>query len=234
MSITVRPSSDRGHANHGWLDSYHTFSFADYHDPAHMGFLDLRVINEDMIEGASGFPTHGHKDMEIITYMVQGALAHKDSTGGEGVIKRGDVQTMTAGQGVRHSEFNASQTEAARLLQIWVLPQTENLTPTYAQANFTDEEKRNVLRLLVAPKGKSDGLTINQDAFLYASLLDAGKSVTHDIKKGRAAWIQLVDGALSVNGIEMKTGDGAMAEDVGNLEVTATTNSEFLLFDLVE
>jgi redox-sensitive bicupin YhaK (pirin superfamily) len=233
MKFMVRPTADRGRANHGWLDSYHTFSFADYYDPEHMGYRDLRVINEDVIKGGAGFPTHGHKDMEIITYMVRGSLAHKDSTGGEGVIKRGDVQMMTAGKGVRHSEFNASQNEDAKLLQIWILPNKQNLTPAYVQSHFTDEDKHNVLRLLVAPHATENNLTINQDVYLYASLLDAGASVTHDLKPGRAAWIQMVDGEIEIAGHKLKTGDAAKIEDAGVLKLMALKNSEFLLFDLV-
>ena len=153
MGIALRSAESRGHASHGWLDTNYTFSFADYHDPAHMGYRNLRVMNDDTVKGASGFPTHGHANMEIITYVTRGALAHKDLTGGEGVIRRGDVQTMSAGTGVRHSEFNASRDEEVKLYQIWILPQAEGLPPAYAQANFSDEDKHNKLRLLVAPKG---------------------------------------------------------------------------------
>ncbi len=231
--ITIRPSSERGHANHGWLDTHYSFSFSDYQDPAYMGFRDLRVINDDRIQGGAGFPTHGHRDMEIITYMINGALAHKDSTGGEGVIKRGEVQTMTAGAGVRHSEFNASATEAAHLLQIWVMPANDGLPAAYAQTHFSDADKHNRLCRIVAPKGAGDGLTINQDVSVYASILDKGASVAHDIAQNRAAWVQMVSGEIKLNDVVLKAGDGAAIEAVTALAITAQDNSEFLLFDLV-
>jgi len=233
MKIALRPSKDRGHANHGWLDTYHTFSFAHYHDAAHMGYRDLRVINDDVLEPASGFPTHGHQDMEIISYVVRGALAHRDTTGGEGVLRRGDVQTMSAGKGVRHSEFNNSRDEDVRLLQIWVLPKEDGLTPAYGQKNFPDSEKRNTLRLLAAPTNENGALPINQDVRLYASLLDAKASVTYSLKKDRAAWVQVVEGEINVNGSVMTNGDGAAIEDVESIKITAQKDSEFLLFDLV-
>ena len=232
MSITLRPTNERGHANHGWLDTHQTFSFADYYDPAHMGFRDLRVINDDVIKAAAGFPTHGHQDMEIITYMVRGALAHKDSTGSEGVIRRGDVQTMSAGTGVRHSEFNASRDEDARLLQIWIMPQTDGIKPAYAQTSIPENEKRNALRLVAAPNGESGALPIHQDSRIYASLLDKDATVTHELKKGRGAWLQVAEGMLDVNGTVMKSGDGAAIEDVDVISIKAQNDSEFLLFDL--
>ncbi|MGB9154114.1 MAG: pirin family protein [Alphaproteobacteria bacterium] len=232
MGIALRSAESRGHASHGWLDTNYTFSFADYHDPAHMGYRNLRVMNDDTVKGASGFPTHGHANMEIITYVTRGALAHKDSTGGEGVIRRGDVQTMSAGTGVRHSEFNASRDEEVKLYQIWILPQAEGLPPAYAQANFSDEEKHNKLRLLVAPKGAEGALPLNQDVRLYASVLDAGAGVSYPLKKGRGAWVQVVDGAIDLNGVAMKSGDGAAIDDVSDLQIKAQKNSEFLLFDL--
>lgn len=232
MSLIVRPAEARGHANHGWLDTHYSFSFSDYYDPAHMGFRDLRVINDDVLNPASGFPTHGHKNMEIITYVVHGALAHKDSTGGEGVIRRGDVQTMSAGTGVRHSEFNGSQAEDVRLLQIWVLPKADNLSPAYAQRHFSDGEKHNKLRLLVTPESAEGALSIHQDVRLYACLLDEGASVAHKIKQGRAVWIQMVDGSVDVSGTRLKSGDGARIEDMDNIEIKAQKDSEFLLFDL--
>ncbi|MDR3448366.1 MAG: pirin family protein [Alphaproteobacteria bacterium] len=232
MSVTLRPSGERGHASHGWLDTYHTFSFADYHDLKHMGFRDLRVINDDVIEGGAGFPPHGHRDMEIITYMVEGALAHKDSTGGEGVIKRGDVQTMTAGSGVRHSEFNGSPSEKARLLQIWIMPAANGLAPGYQQTAFSDDDKRNVLRMIAGDNPEKGALPIHQDARIYASLLDEGKSLSHELKPGRAAWVQMIAGELDINGTVMKPGDGAAIEDTGMLTLAARKNSEFLLFDL--
>ena len=231
--ITIRKSQDRGHAEHGWLDSYHSFSFADFYDPKWMGFRSLRVINEDRVAAAQGFGSHPHRDMEIITYVVRGAVAHKDSTGSEGVVKRGDVQTMSAGAGVRHSEFNASQNEDLRLLQIWVMPQAEGIKPGYAQRHFPDSEKRNTLRLIAAPANENGALPIQQDVRLYASLLDAGKTVEHHLAKDRGAWVQIVDGAIDVNGVHMTSGDGAAIEDVETLQIKAQADSEFLLFDLV-
>jgi redox-sensitive bicupin YhaK (pirin superfamily) len=232
MTLTLRPARERGHANHGWLDTWHSFSFADYFDPAQMGFRDLRVINDDTIGAAAGFPTHGHRDMEIVTYMVQGALAHKDSTGGEGVLKRGDVQAMSAGTGVRHSEFNPSPSEAARLLQIWILPKEDGLEPAYRQKTFADETKENTLRLLVSEDGRAGSLAINQDVAVFASLLDEGKTVTHSLRPKHGAWIQVVEGAIQVNGQVLRSGDGAAIEAEPKIEIAAQERSEFLLFDL--
>jgi redox-sensitive bicupin YhaK (pirin superfamily) len=232
MSVTILPSKDRGHARHGWLESRHSFSFADYHNPDQMGFRSLRVINEDIIDGGSGFPPHGHRDMEIISYVIRGALAHRDSTGSDGVIHRGDVQAMSAGTGVRHSEFNGSAEEKTHFLQIWILPSATGLTPRYGEMRFPDTEKQNGLRLMVGPESRADTLQINQDARVYGSLLAKGESVEHSIAPGRAAWLQLVDGSLKINGVELQRGDGAAIEDVDQLFITAEQNSEFLLFDL--
>ena len=196
-----------------------------------MGFRALRVINDDVVKPAAGFPTHGHRDMEIVTYVIRGALAHKDSTGGEGVLRRGDVQTMSAGKGVRHSEFNPSPDEDLRLLQIWIVPEAGNLPPRYEQKNIPDAEKRNTLRLIVGPQGATD-LFIHQDARVYASLLDAEVSVTHVLEKGRGAWVQMVAGELDLNGMTLKSGDGAAVEAVEDLRFQAVQDSEFLLFDL--
>jgi redox-sensitive bicupin YhaK (pirin superfamily) len=200
MTLALRPAAERGHANFGWLDSHHSFSFANYYDPRHMGFRDLRVINDDTVSPDGGFDTHGHRDMEIISYVVRGALAHRDTTGADGVLKRGDVQAMSAGTGVRHSEFNGSGKEDVRFLQIWVLPERDGLKPAYRQAHFSDEAKRNRLRLIVAPGGPEGSLHINQDVRVYASLLDAGASVSHKLAAGRGTWIQVVEGELAVNG----------------------------------
>ncbi|MBI1776270.1 MAG: pirin family protein [Proteobacteria bacterium] len=232
MTIQLRPAEARGHANHGWLDTHHTFSFAHYYDPAHMGYRSLRVINDDSLKPGSGFPMHGHRDMEIVTYLVRGALAHKDTTGGSGVLNRGDVQSMTAGTGVRHSEFNASDKDDLRLLQIWILPDREGHEPTYRQTSVPDAAKRNTLSLLVAPDGGEGVLDIHQDVRIYASLLDRGARVGHKLASGRGAWIQVVDGTLSANGQTLKTGDGAAIEDVETIDIAATTEAEFLLFDL--
>ncbi len=232
MTITVRPSEARGHAEHGWLDSRHSFSFAHYYDPRYMGFRALRVINEDVIQPATGFGTHGHRDMEILTYIVEGALEHQDSTGERSQIRRGEVQRMSAGSGIRHSEFNASDQQLVKLLQIWLLPDSEGFSPSYQQKLFDAAEKRNRLCLLAARDGADGVLSIHQDALVYASLLDAGASVEHRLRPGRGAWLQVVDGAVSVNGQDLKAGDGAAIEEVPAIAIAAQTASEFLLFDL--
>lgn len=232
MTMTVLPSKARGHANHGWLDTHHSFSFADFYNPRQMGYRSLRVINEDRVNGGAGFPTHGHRDMEIVTYIVSGALEHKDSTGGHSVIKRGEVQRMTAGTGVRHSEFNASGSEPVKLLQIWILPNQGGLTPGYEQKLFAEEDKKNRLRLVVSPDGRDGALSIHQDAEIYASVLDAGAEVEHALAKGRGAWIQLVSGALLVNDQALAAGDGLAIEEVDAVRIAASAPSEFLLFDL--
>ncbi len=229
MTVALRPSETRGHANHGWLDSFHTFSFAHYYDPAHMGFRTLRVINDDVVKPGTGFGTHGHRDMEIISYVVRGALAHEDTTGGSGVLRRGDVQVMSAGTGIRHSEFNGSRQEDVRFLQIWIVPPREGLTPSYRQRTIPDAEKRNRLALIAGPDADP---AIHQDARIYASLLDGGGALSHDLAAGRGAWVQVVDGTLTVNGIDMKAGDGLAVEDAGRLDMRAGTDAEFLLFDL--
>jgi redox-sensitive bicupin YhaK (pirin superfamily) len=232
MSIMHRPSEARGRETLDWLDSRHSFSFAHYYDPAHMGFRSLRVINDDTVAPGAGFPTHGHRDMEIISYVVQGALAHRDTTGGEGTVERGDVQAMSAGTGVRHSEFNASDKNPVRFLQIWIMPTRQGLPAAYRQTRVSDEEKRNTLRLIVAPGGQDGALGINQDARIYASLVDAGVELEHKIEAGRGAWVQVVDGKVEVNGTTLKTGDGLKLEDVDTVTIRGVEASEFLLFDL--
>lgn len=232
MSIMHRPSEQRGRETLDWLDSRHSFSFAHYYDPAHMGFRSLRVINDDTVAPGGGFPTHGHRDMEIISYVVQGALAHRDTTGGEGVVKRGDVQAMSAGTGVRHSEFNDSEQEPVRFLQIWIIPTRQGLPAAYRQVHVDEAEKRNKLRLIVAPGGAEGALGINQDARIYASLLDAGAKLEHRLEPGRGAWVQVVDGSVAVNGTTLKAGDGLKLEDVDAIAIRGLTASEFLLFDL--
>lgn len=231
MAMILRPSAERGHANHGWLDSHHSFSFAHYFDPAHMGFRSLRVINDDIIGPGSGFPTHGHSDMEILTYVVEGGLEHKDSAGNHTVLKRGGVQQMSAGTGIRHSEFNASRTEPLRLLQIWIIPERDGIKPGHREMNFSDDNKRNRLRLLAAPEG-GDVLPVHQDARMYAALLDDGKSVHHAIEPGRGVWVQVVTGNLSANGTRMTAGDGLAVENAEGIDFTAQGGAEFLLFDL--
>ena len=232
MSITLRPAQARFHGQHGWLESYHSFSFAEFYDPAHMGFRALRVINDDWIAPGTGFDTHPHRDMEILTYVTGGAVEHKDSTGGHGITARGDVQRMTAGTGVRHSEFNASATQDLRLLQIWILPEATKLAPGYEQTRFDDESKRDRLRLIASRHGQEGSLTIHQDVAVYASLLSAGTSLTHPLAKGRGAWVQMVSGVMEVNGQSLSAGDGAAIEDVAELTLTAAQESEFVLFDL--
>lgn len=230
--ITIRKSDERGHANHGWLDSWHTFSFADYHDPRHMHFRALRVINEDYIAGGGGFPTHPHRDMEIITYVVSGAVAHRDSTGGRGVIKAGDLQHMSAGTGVEHSEANASPSEPVHLLQIWILPEKNGLKPGYSQTSLADLGKNGALTLVGSPEGGERLLKINQDVRLFVGKLAAGEKSEHAIAAGRYAWLQLIDGSLELNGQELRNGDAAAAKEEPFLRFVARDNSHFLLFDL--
>lgn len=230
--ITLRASNERGHANHGWLDSHHTFSFANYYDPQHMGFRALRVINEDQVAPGQGFGTHSHRDMEILSYVLDGALEHKDSLGTGSVIRPGDVQRMSAGSGVAHSEFNASTVEPVHFLQIWIQPAVQGIAPSYEQKFFTPAEKQGRLRLIVAPDGRDGALTIHQDVELYAALLAPEEVVTHPLKPGRHAWVQVVRGAVQVADRPLAAGDGAAVSGSDNLEIRAVEDSEFLLFDL--
>ena len=230
--IQLRKAEDRGHANHGWLDSYHSFSFADYHDPAHMGFSVLRVINEDRVQPGAGFPTHGHRDMEIISYVLEGALEHQDSLGNGSVIRPGDVQRMSAGTGVRHSEFNASKTEAVHFLQIWLLPKSHGIAPGYEQKHFAPEEIDNRLRLVASPDGRDGSVTIHQDTWLYAARLNGTGGVSHALASGRRAYVQVARGAVSANGERLATGDGARVENEPAVKLTANGSAEVLLFDL--
>lgn len=230
--IKLRRSAERGHFNFGWLDTYHTFSFADYHDPDWMGFRKLRVINEDHIEPGQGFGTHGHRDMEIITYLLEGELEHKDSMGTGSVIRAGDVQRMSAGTGVRHSEFNPSKKEIAHLLQIWILPEKSGLVPGYEQRSFTKEERTDRLRLVASGSPRDGAVKIHQDAGLYVSLLNKGSQLDYRIKEGRHAWLQVARGAVKVNGTLLERGDGCSAGDESGLEIAAQASSEILLFDL--
>jgi len=232
MSLVLRPADARGHANHGWLDSHHTFSFADYFDPAQMGFRALRVINDDVVRPGTGFGMHGHRDMEIVSYVVAGALTHQDTTGSKGVLRRGDVQYMNAGTGIRHSEVNGSATEDVRLLQIWIEPPCPGLAPSYHQQTVSDADKRNVLRLIAGPAGSGSALTTHRDVRIYAALLEPGASVVHQLAAQRGAWIQIVDGALEVNGVAMERGDGLAIEQDETVAITARSQTEFLLFDL--
>ena len=230
--ITRRPSQERGHAQHGWLDSYHTFSFADYHDPRHMGFRTLRVINEDRVQPGKGFGTHPHRDMEIISYVLEGALAHKDSLGTGSVIRPGEVQRMSAGTGVTHSEFNSSQTELVHFLQIWILPERTGLPPGYEQRAFPTAEKQGELRLVASRDGREGSVTIHQAVDLYASLLAPGEVVTHPLSRGHHAWVQVARGSIMLNDSPLSAGDGAAVSDETRLTVTATDQAEVLLLDL--
>jgi len=230
--IRTRKSGERGHANHGWLESYHTFSFANYHDPNFTGFHDLLVINEDYIKAGQGFGTHGHKDMEIVTYVLAGALEHKDSMGTGSVLRPGRVQRMSAGTGVSHSEFNHSKKESLHLLQIWILPRKKGLPPSYEEREFSAHEKQNRLQLIVSPEGDQGSLRINQDASIYAARLDEGKAITHLLKPGRHSWLQVSQGTLELNGKTLNAGDGAAVEDEFELKLVAKKTSEVLIFDL--
>jgi redox-sensitive bicupin YhaK (pirin superfamily) len=230
--INIRRSNERGHANHGWLDTHFSFSFADYYDPQFMGFRNLRVINEDFIEPAQGFPKHGHRDMEIITYMISGELSHRDSMGNGETIRPNEVQRMTAGTGVLHSEYS-SPTDRTHLLQIWILPEKRNLQPGYEQKEFSPEEKQGKLKLIASRGGDDGSVHINQDVKVYASILNNGEEVSQDLSGGRHAWIQLINGSLNVNGEKLEAGDGAAVSDESRLKISAQTDStEFLLFDL--
>ncbi len=231
--ITIRRSEERGHANYDWLDTYHTFSFNTYYDTRFMGFRSLRVINEDEIAAGQGFGTHGHADMEILTYVTKGALAHKDSTGGEEVLRPHEVQRMTAGTGIRHSEFNPSNTEGAHLLQIWLLPETEGLTPSYEQTYFAPETKQGKLKLVASRDAREGSVKINQDVSLYSSILAKEDQVSHEFAEGRYGWLQIVKGSLEANGELLNAGDGAAISAEKLLELKALEDeTEILLFDL--
>lgn len=230
--IQVRRSNERGHFNFGWLDTFHTFSFADYYDPAFMGFRDLRVINEDRIAPGQGFPTHGHRDMEILTYVIRGELSHRDSMGNGETIHAGEVQRMTAGRGVRHSEFS-SPNEETHLLQIWILPEKSGLEPSYEQTRFPESEKRGRLRLIASRAGDDGSVKINQDVKIFASVLDAGESVSYELADGRHGWAQIISGSLRIGDVVLEAGDGAAISGEKRLEFTAgADNTEFLFFDL--
>ncbi|MGB0128632.1 MAG: pirin family protein [Rhodocyclaceae bacterium] len=232
--ITLRKAEERGHADHGWLDSWHTFSFADYHDPAQMGWGALRVINEDVVEPGKGFGKHGHRDMEIITYLLQGSLEHRDSMGNGEVIRPGEVQRMSAGRGVMHSEFNPSATDPVHLLQIWIEPRIRGVQPSYEQKLFTAEGRRGRLQVLASPDGREGSVVLNQHAFLYAAVLEAGASVEHALEPGRLAYVHGVRGRIRVGDVTIAAGDGAKIGDETALKLTAEGEgqSEFLLFDL--
>ncbi len=230
--ITLRKSSDRGHADHGWLHSDHTFSFADYYDPQEMGWGPLRVINEDRVEPGKGFGTHGHRDMEIISYVLSGQLQHKDSMGNGTVIRPGDVQRMSAGTGVQHSEFNPSPDSLVHFLQIWIEPETRGIAPSYEEKFFSPEDKQGQLRLVASRDGREGSVTIHQDADLFTSLLSAKEQIAHRIAAGRLAYLHLITGAVHVNGVALKTGDAAKIQAEEALVIVADEESELLLFDL--
>lgn len=230
--ITLRRAADRGHAHHGWLDSYHTFSFADYHDPREMGFGPLRVINEDRVQGGKGFGSHPHRDMEIISYVLAGALEHKDSIGTGSVIRPGDVQRMSAGTGVLHSEFNPSSDEVAHFLQIWIQPDRRGVEPSYEQKHFPLDQKRGRLRLVASPDGADGSVTIHQDARVYASVLDGPEEVTHRLAHGRRAYLHVARGSVELNGQTLSAGDGAKVDGEAELRLANARQAEVLLFDM--
>lgn len=230
--INIRKSNERGHANHGWLDTRFSFSFADYYDPQNVQFRTLRVMNDDRVAGGGGFPTHPHRDMEIVTYVLEGALAHRDSMGHGSTIRPGDVQYMSAGTGVAHSEFNASQTEPVHLYQIWMIPDKTGHKPTYDQKNFPEPEKRGKLRLVVSPDGRDGSVKIRQDNEMYATLLGPGETVKHELKPARHAFVQVARGSITLNGKTLEVGDGASISDEKALELIGVNEAEVLLFDL--
>ena len=230
--INIRRSQERGAANHGWLDTKFTFSFDQYYDPSFMGYRSLRVINEDIVAPNGGFPTHPHRDMEIITYVLEGKLEHKDSLGTGAVILPGDGQRMTAGRGIRHSEFNPSPTEAVHLLQIWIMPGQNGLEPSYEQKSFPEGEKQGRLRLIASRDGKDGSVRINQDAELFVTLLGPGQEVQHSFGPNRYGWLQVAKGAIEVNGTKLNQGDGAAISDEKSLTLKGDKDAELLLFDL--
>lgn len=231
--MKIRKANDRGHADFGWLDSRHSFSFGKYHDPAHMGFGPLRVINEDRVAPGGGFPTHPHADMEIVSYVMEGALEHRDSLGTGSVIRPGDVQRMSAGTGIRHSEFNASKTDPVHFLQIWLMPERRGIAPGYEQKAFAAKDKRNALRLVASQDGRDGSLTVHQDANLFASMLEAEAKVSHELAAGRLAWVQVAQGAVTLNGHALQAGDGAAIDTAGMIELAgAGHGGEVLLFDM--
>lgn len=229
--LTIRRASERGHAQHGWLDSHHTFSFADYYDPKHMGFRALRVINEDRVEPGRGFGAHPHRDMEIVSYVLEGELAHHDSMGNGSTIRPGDVQRMSAGRGVTHSEANPSKTNPVHFLQIWIMPESNGIDPSYEQKHFSEDDKKGRLRLVASRDGRDGSVRLHQDVNLYASVLNRGDSVTHEVKAGRNTWIHVARGAVKVDGQPLRAGDAAATSDAGTLVIEGE-GAEVLVFDL--
>ncbi len=232
IMITIRPAEQRGHANHGWLDSFHTFSFADYYDPEQMGFRSLRVINDDRVSPGQGFGTHPHRDMEIISYVLEGSLEHRDSMGTGSVIKPGDVQRMSAGTGVLHSEFNPSKSEPVHFLQIWLLPTKRGIAPSYEQKTFTPEERRAQLRVVASPDAREQSLAVHTDAVVYAGLFQKGESAELTLARERHAWVHVARGRARVNGRDLATGDGAALSDESLVRVEGIDDAEVLVFDL--
>jgi redox-sensitive bicupin YhaK (pirin superfamily) len=230
--ITVRPAAERGHADHGWLDSWHSFSFAGYHDPRHVHWGPLRVINEDRVQPGRGFGTHGHRDMEIVSYVISGALGHKDSMGNAASIVPGEVQRMSAGTGVTHSEYNHDAQGTTHFLQIWIIPDRMGVTPGYAQRSYTDEDKRGRLRLVVSPDGADDSVTIQQDARMYAGLFDGDERATLDLADGRLGYVHVVRGEVMVNGHALKAGDALLYRDEPRIAIEQGRDAEVLVFDL--
>jgi len=230
--LTLRKSEQRGHANHGWLESYHTFSFANYYDPDNMAFRSLRVINEDYIQQGMGFGTHSHKDMEIITYVLEGALEHKDSMGNSSVIYSGEVQRLSAGTGITHSEYNHSKTDLAHILQIWILPDRAGIKPEYEQKAFTSEEKQDQLKLVVSKDGRDNSVTAHQDLNIYAAIISPKSEVAYTIPKNRHTWLQVVRGKVIVNDLTLAAGDAVAVETSQTLNLIGETESEILIFDL--
>lgn len=230
--IVIRKSGERGHADYGWLKAFYTFSFANYYDPEHMEFRALRVLNDDIIEPGKGFPTHHHNDMEVVTYILKGSLKHKDSTGEESVITRGDVQRMTTGTGIMHSEYNPSETKTVHLFQTWIVPEETGLTPSYEQKNFPEEEKKGKLCLIASSDGRGNSVIVRQDVNIYASILDGGDTIEQKISAGRHAWVQVAYGEISLNGQTLAEGDGAAVSDEEELKIICKDSAEFLLYDL--
>ena len=230
--IEIRKSEQRGRENYGWLDTRHTFSFGDYYDPEHMGYRALRVINDDRVAGGAGFPSHPHRDMEILTYVLDGALEHKDSMGNGSIIRPGEVQRMSAGTGVVHSEFNHSEAEPLRFLQIWIIPQRRGLSPEYEQRAFGTEERRGRLRLVASPDGSEGSVTIHQDARIYAALLASGESVSHELPPNRYAWVHVARGKVRMGDLDLREGDGAAITEAQSINLAGIDAAEVLLFDL--
>jgi redox-sensitive bicupin YhaK (pirin superfamily) len=230
--ITIRPANQRGHADHGWLDTYHTFSFSSYRDPRHMHFRALRVMNEDVVAPGQGFGTHPHDNMEIVTYVLSGALEHRDSMGNGEVLRPGEFQRMSAGTGITHSEFNPSASEPVHLYQIWLFPEQKNIEPSYEQKRFDESERHNRLRLVASPDAADASLTIHTDARVYLASLDAGQQVTQELAPRRHAWLQVLRGAVKLNGQPLGTSDGAAVSEETSLTIAATEDAEVMLFDL--